>query len=419
MLDRKTPPPFQHTTSFTLLEPEKITLPNGLTIVFVHGGEQEVTKIEFVFKAGKWFETKSGIAYFTTHLLQKGTATKSSYQISELFDQHGISVEVNPGFDFSSIALYGLSKNIYQSFGLVKEMLSQPTFPDIELQQAKDIYVQGLRINLEKTSYLASKQLRQNLFGVNHPYGKDASVEDVNALTRDSLFIFHQQRFTDFEVICSGNITPIIKDAIIHLVTSFTKYELGEAEKHAIITGEKKQHIEKQGSVQSSIRMGKRSIGRTHDDYAALLLLNHIFGGYFGSRLMKNIREEKGLTYGIYSSLSPLKNDCFITIGADVNKENRELTVEEIKKELQALRETAIDSNELETARNHFIGSMQSEITTPFAHADKIKSSILHNLPQGFYQSLILKIDTLTQDDLQRTAKKYFDEESFIEVSVG
>jgi predicted Zn-dependent peptidase len=419
MLDRKTPPPFQHTTSFTLLEPEKITLPNGLTIVFVNGGEQEVTKIEFVFKAGKWFETKPGIAYFTTHLLQKGTTTKNSYEISELIDQHGLSVEVNPGFDFSSISLYGLSKNIYQSFDLVKEILSQPTFPENELQQAKDIYVQGLRINLEKTSYLASKQLRQNLFGASHPYGKDASVEEVNALTRDSLSAFHQQRFTDFEVICSGKITRTIKDAVINLVSSFTKYGMDKPEGHTIITGEKKQYIEKQDSVQSSIRMGKRSIGRTHDDYAALLLLNHIFGGYFGSRLMKNIREEKGLTYGIYSSLSPLKNDCFITIGADVNKENRELTVEEIKKELQALREKVIDSNELETARNHFIGSMQSELSTPFAHADKIKSSILHNLPQGFYQSLILKIDALMQDDLQRTAKKYFDEESFIEVAVG
>lgn len=419
MLDRKTPPPFQHTTTFTLLEPEIITLSNGLRIVFVNGGEQAVTKIEFVFKAGKWFETKSGVAYFTAHLLQKGTPSKNSYQISELIDQHGLSVEINPGFDFSSMALYGLNKNIFQSFDLLQEILTQPTFPEIELQQAKDIYIQGLKINLEKTSYLASRQLRLNLFGITHPYGKDASVEEVNSLTRNLLSSFHTQQYSDFEVICSGKINSTIKEAIINLVSSFTKHSILEINTPVSQPGEKKQNLEKEGTVQSSIRLGKRIIGRTHEDYAALLLLNHIFGGYFGSRLMKNIREEKGLTYGIYSSVSPLKHDCFITIGADVNKENRELTVDEIKKELQTLRDRPVELNELETARNHFIGSMQSELTTPFAHADKIKSSMLYSLPKGFHQSLILKIASLSQEDLQYTAKKYFDEESFTEVTVG
>jgi zinc protease len=419
MLDRKTPPPHQHSTAFTLLKPEVLTLDNGIPLNLVQGGEQDVVKIEFIFKAGKWYESMPGVAYFTAHQLQKGTAKKSSYQISEALDRHGIHLEVSPGFDFSSLSLLGLTKNITQVFDIVYDVLTQPAFPVLELHQAKDIYKQGLRINLEKTSYLASRQLRQNLFGENHPYGRDASLKDIDALTPEQLIHFHSQHFFDLEVICSGKISDTLRHTLTTLIAAFNKKDVAQPHWNIVNHTERKQHIRKTGTVQSSIRLGKRTIGRQDADYAGLLLLNHIFGGYFGSRLMKNIREEKGLTYGIYSSISALNHDSFMTIGADVNKENCDLTITEIKKEIRLLREKSIEKHELDTARNHFIGSMQSELTTPFAHAEKIKNSILFKLPPNFYQDLILKIDKLSADDVQFMAKKYFDEESFIEVSAG
>ena len=134
---------------------------------------------------------------------------------------------------------------------------------------------------------------------------------------------------------------------------------------------------------------------------------------------MKNIREEKGLTYGIYSSLNILKHDGFLVIGADVNKENLDLTFDEIRKELKRLRTEKINPDELDTARNHFIGSLQSEITTPFAHADKIKNMVMFNLPDQYYQNLIYKIDAASSADLLRIAHDYFSEDSFTEVAVG
>jgi predicted Zn-dependent peptidase len=134
---------------------------------------------------------------------------------------------------------------------------------------------------------------------------------------------------------------------------------------------------------------------------------------------MKNIREDKGLTYGIYSSITAFKHDSFLSIGADVDKENRELTTVEIKKELKNIRTQRVGSAELETAKNHFIGSLQAEITTPFAHADKIKNLILYSLPDNFYQSLLTKIDLTDENILLETAEKYFDEESFSVVAVG
>ena len=179
------------------------------------------------------------------------------------------------------------------------------------------------------------------------------------------------------------------------------------------------QREEKPGSVQSSIRLGKKSLLRSHADYVDVLFLSHILGGYFGSRLMKNIREEKGLTYGIHASLHALKNDSYLVIGADVNKENVDLTIDEISKELRRLREERIDSNELETARNHFIGGLQSELTTAFAHADKIKTIRLFGVGDQYYNSMINRIEKMTADDLLRAGETHFHESSFMQIAVG
>jgi zinc protease len=221
MLDRRTPPSFQKSNSFTLIKPQKLTLSNGLVVTIVPGGEQEVVKIELLFKASKWQETQAGISYFTAQLLQKGTSTKNSFQISSEFDQHGVHLEVSPGYDFTSIILYGLTKNINRFFPLIYEIITQPTFSEVELQQAKDIYIQGLKINLEKTSYLASRLLRQTLFGKDHPYGRDADVADVERIQRKSLVTFHQNHFNDFEIICSGKITDSLTKSFVEAFENF------------------------------------------------------------------------------------------------------------------------------------------------------------------------------------------------------
>jgi zinc protease len=419
MLDRKIAPAFQKSNFFELIKPERLTLPNGVALIVVPGGQQEVVKIELIFKAAKWQETHAGVSYFTAHLLQKGTSTKNGFQISSELDQYGVHLEVTPGFDFTSITLYGLTKNINRFFGLLLELITEPAFPELELQQTKDIYMQGLKINLEKTSYLASRQIRKVLFGNDHPYGRDAELQDIEKIQRQQLFEFHQRHYSNFDIICSGKLNDATLDALKKtfgalLVSTSTGKTVAKKEEPI-----NNSYVEKENTVQTSIRLGKRMISRTHPDYPALLLLNHIFGGYFGSRLMKNIREEKGLTYGIYSSVTALLHDCFMSIGADVDKENRELTTEEIKKELKSLRTQAVGATELETAKNHFIGSLQAEITTPFAHADKIKNMLLYALPSDYYQSLLIKVDLVNETTLLETAEKYFAEDSFSVVAVG
>lgn len=419
MLDRKVAPPFVKTTSFDLITPAENNLPNGIDLFFVTGGSQDVLKIEFIFEAGRWYEEQWGTAYFTAHLLSKGTKHKSSFEIAQLFDKYGAHLEISPGLDFVSISLYSLNKNLAPVLQLLVEILSEPTFTEKEFDQAKSVFIQNLKVNNEKTSFLASKLFRKNIFGDAHPYGSELEETDVKALQPKHL----QKHFVDFfdspKIFVSGKIESknerLIRDTFTQWRHSTGRHQV----QHIVQSRPEHQHLQKKESVQSSIRMGGRSILRSHPGYVPVLFVSHILGGYFGSRLMKNIREEKGLTYGISASIHSLKHDGYLIIGADVNKENVDLTFEEIRKELKTLRTTNISARELETSRNHFIGSLQSEITTPFAHADKIKTIKLFNLGPDYYQQMIAQIEKITAADIIETSEAYFNESAFYEVVVG
>jgi zinc protease len=418
MLDRTIAPPFQRNHTLDLLNAEITDLPNGIKTYSVLGGQQEVVKIELIVKAGRWFEQNSGAAHFAANLLSKGTSSRSSFDIARIFDLYGAHVEINPGLDVVSVALYTLTKNIEPVLTLLFEIITEASFPQKELDQAKSIFIQNLKVNQEKTSFQASKLFRRNLFGENHPYGKELE-ENIQELNREQIVQHYKTCFKDVTIVISGRATAaqidLVTDTFSRLDTLASpnkSYPMKEVQPARILSS-------KEDSIQSSIRMGKRFIGRRHPDYYKVLLLNHILGGYFGSRLMKNIREEKGLTYGIYSSIHPLIHDTYIAIGADVNKENLELTFDEIRKELKRLGTEKISQDELDTARNHFIGNLQSEITTPFAHADKWKNIILYGLPLNYYPLLSERLGKVTSDELMLTAAEYFTEDSFLEVAVG
>jgi predicted Zn-dependent peptidase len=419
MLDRKVAPGYLRNTSFDLIQPQKKRLPNGIDLFMVRGGSQEVLRIELLFKAGRWFEKKWGTSYFSSHLLTKGTRKKNSFEIAQVFDQFGAHLEVSSGLDHISVSLYSLTKNLAPVLELLSEIVQEPVFPQKEIGQAKSIYIQNLKVNNEKTSFLASKHFRKSVFGQEHPYGKELEEEDIARLQQEDLSDHFNTFFGEVAVFVSGKIEPAGEAQIVDVLSDWKTGKAGPVTHPAPALQPFRKHIEKKDSVQSSVRMGRSSILRSHPDYAHVMFISHILGGYFGSRLMKNIREEKGLTYGIYASLHPMKYGSYLVIGADVNKENVRLTFEEIRKEMKRLCDTPISSDELETARNHFIGSLQSELTTPFAHADKLRSIYLYGLSSDYYQQMITTIENISPEVILRNSALYFNEEDFFEIAVG
>ncbi len=418
MLDRTIAPAFSQKFSFELPQPQIISLPAGLELVIVPGIQQEVVKLEVIFKAGKWHEPFPGLSHFTSALIDKGTASRSAKEIAGVFDYYGAQVEISAGHDFISISLYGLNKHLPEILPVFMELLNSPSFPEDELNLQKEILKQNLRVNSEKNSFIASRLLRKNIFGDAHPYGRPTEENDAHQITSQKLSDFFKSHFHPVEIYLVGNLAP---QKIEWLAQQFDPMipQVVEERKFDAQPGLRHQQVAKAGSVQSSIRLGKRTINRLHADYFSLLMANHLLGGYFGSRLMRNIREEKGLTYGISSSIHPFLNDCMISIGADVNKSNVELAKEEIKKEINCLKETLITEEELTVAKNHFLGSLQLEIASPFAVLEKTKSIRLNKLGEMYYQDLFSKIRAIGPEAILIAARQYLEPASFVEVSVG
>ena len=420
MLDRKTAPQFTEIKDFHLPSPEIIELTNGIPLVLYEDVQQKILKIELIYKAGKWFESKRGVSHFTAQMLERGTANKNSYQIAEAFDQFGCSTEINVGYDFTSLCLYTLSKNITSVLPVFCEVASIPSFPESEFNLMKDVFLQNLKINNKKNSYVAGKTIRQNIFGSQHPYGSSLEESDVNNLSREDLVTFFNTQFVLHEIYVTGSLGKDERQILISELSNLKVLSPANG-KIKLPTDQKRssQLIEMPESVQSSLRLGKRTINRNHSDYPTLILLNHILGGYFGSRLMKNIREEKGLTYGIHSSINTLKNDALFLIGTDVNKENLKLAISEIKDEINKLQENLVGLDELEVTKNHLLGSLQLEAANPFSLVEKIKSIRLNELTPNFYNALFNNISASDAEVINRAAQSYLDIETLFEVSVG
>ena len=419
MLDRRTPPAFTSNLNFGLIQPKVAALSQGTPVYFIKGGEQNVLKVELVFPAGRWNEGIPGAAHFAAKLLPRGTRSKDSFAIASHFDRLGAHFDVTAGPDFATVSLYVLTRNLAPALALAFEVLTEPTFPEREVAQVKATFLQNLKISMEKTSFLASQRFRKTLFGERHPYGRKSRADYVHALRRSDLEAFQATWFSPLIVVVSGKVEDSHQKEILDTLSQLPVTKQPEHTHEPHPASNRRDHVEKEGSLQTTLRIGRRAILRSHPDYAALVFLNHVLGGYFGSRLMKNIREEKGLTYGIHSSIHVMKRDSYLLIGTDVNRENTDVALAEVRKELDRISTEPIPTEELEVARRHFIGSLQSDLSTPFAHADKIRTIALHNLPMDHYVRLIQEVDRMQASDLLERAGAYFNKDSFIEISAG
>ena len=415
MLDRSVAPSFVKSDTFELPAFESTEV-NGIPLFIIPEVKQDVLKIELIFYSGKWYEPKPGVSHFTSNMLEKGMGRLNSSELAEAFDRMGAHIEISAGYDNVAISVYALRKNWKEAAALFAEMISTPTFDGEELQLMKDIFLQNLKINKEKTSFVASQLIRKNIFG-DHPYGTSLDEKDVELLDSETLANFHRTTFRPAAIFVTTH-PSVTAEEVMARFGLFTSPSPEKIDLPKVISGSKNQHVDK-GGVQTSLRLGNRSLNRKDELYPDLLLFNHLLGGYFGSRLMKNIREEKGLTYGIYSSINPFRHDSFFVIGADVNKDNRDLALDEIRKEVKRMRTEPVDSTELEIARNHFLGSLQSEVANPFSVTDKIKNIHLNGLSKYYYPNLFKKINGVTAKDLLSVGEQHVHEDSLFVATVG
>lgn len=422
-LNRKQPPVIKDAVELDLkLKPyEKHILNNGANVYVIDAGAEEVLQLEWVFYAGNWFENKNLVAASTNFLLKNGTSKKSAFQLNQHFEYYGSYLNRNCYNETATISLHCLSKHLEVLLPVVKEMLIDSVFPDEEISIYKQNMKQRLNVNLKKSDFVAGRLIDAYLYGEEHPYGRYTRFEDFDKVTREEVQSFYKQYYQSGKfILFVGGKVPSNLFALLNQHFGDLNHEpVNVVKLPSLPASEKKYRVtnDPQG-VQGAIRMGIQFPNRHHADFIKAQVLNNVFGGFFGSRLMSNIREEKGYTYGIYSYLENHIQQSAWIVSTEAGRDVCEATIVEVYKEMDRLRDKPVGNEELLLVRNYMMGSILGDLDGPFHIINRWKNIILNDLDEDYFYQQIETIRKVSSKELQDLANKYLIAENFYELVV-
>ncbi len=425
ILDRKIPPPIKDAVDLRLeLKPyTKYILDNGVEVYAIDAGAEEVLQLEMVFFAGDWYEGQNGIAAATNFLLKNGSSKRTAYEINEHFDYFGSYLNRNCYNETSNIILHCLTKHLHELLPVMRELITDATFPQHELDIYKQNMKQRLEVNLKKCEVVANRQIDEYLYGHDHPYGKYSTLETYDALDRDAIMSFYERYYGRGR--CVIFVAGILPSDIHHQLNQhfgqlpLNKEALPEIQYPVIPSTQKKNRIinDPEG-LQGAVRIARPFPNRHHPDYKQAMVLNTLLGGFFGSRLMDNIREDKGYTYGIYSYLQNHIGDSAWVISTEAGRDVCEDTIKEVYHEMKRLREEEIPEDEMMMVKNYLMGTILGDLDGPFQIIGRWKNIILNGLDEQYFYETLTTIRDISPEALNALAQKYLREEDFYELVV-
>jgi len=423
MLDRINKPAHGKPILLELNEPEMLLLGNGLETYLIRAGNEDVTRIDISVRAGAAFQKKKMVANSTGKLLLEGTQNLTSSFIAEKLDFYGAYLEINISADNAVISLYSLTKHLNEMLPLLGELIKMPAFPEQELLIHLDRKKQEFLVNNEKVKYIAMNEFAKMVFGENSAYGQIINENDFELVKRNDLLEFFSKYYTPDRayMVVSGK----IDNEVISLINEHIGGEwpnnkpVTEAILFATSIIENEKFIERPGSLQSAIRVGRQIINKIHPDYDRFILLNTIFGGYFGSRLMSNLREDKGFTYGVSSYVLNYTYGSFFSVSTEVNSKHTERAMQEIMKEMERLRNEKVGNKELNLVKNYIYGTFLRNFDGPFSLADRFKAVKDFGLGFDYYKKSLDGIMEVNAGQLLETAQKYLNPEDMVQLVVG
>ncbi|MDB5013804.1 MAG: peptidase [Daejeonella sp.] len=422
MINRTQAPEFKQIEDIELIHAKSVVLDNGVKTYVISGGQQELVRIEFIFSNVSWDVTKPLQAYVTNSMLNDGTSEFNAAEIADKIDYYGAFLQTEYNYDQSTVTLFTLNKHVATTLPIVKSILSDSIFPQSELETLITNQKQKLSVNLEKNDFVSRRTFNKALFG-NTLYGYDSDAINYDKLQREDILEYFKKAYQpkNCTIIISGKVTEDILKNLNDQFGNNWSNDISYSENifnfdHQTPTDN---YIAKADAIQSAIRVGGLAVNRNHPDFPGLQVVNTILGGYFGSRLMANIREDKGYTYGIGSALVSLKNAGYLFIATEVGAEVCGAAMVEIKKEIDTLKNEAATSDELNLVRNYMLGSMLGSLENALSHADKFKNIHFFNLGYDYYKNYIEVVRTITPQQVQELANKYLDYSHFDKVIVG
>lgn len=425
MLDRKIIPTIEEAVHFDLQlkNCDRFTLDNKVPVYAMNAGAQDVVMVEWVFDAGNWYDKQPMVAATTNFLIKNGTRSKTAYQINDFFEFHGAYLNRSCYNETASITLHCLSKHLETLLPVVREIIETSIFPEEELA----IYIQNqkqrLSVNLQKCDFIANRLIDEYLFGINHPYGTYSNAEDYDALNTDVIKAFYKQYYLNgsCKIFVAGKM-PTGYEAMLNKAfgTLPLHADAPVVVEHPVVTAAQKkvEIINDENGVQGAIRMARPFPNRHHPDFQKAHVLNTLFGGFFGSRLMSNIREDKGYTYGIHSYFQNHVHASAWMISTEAGRDVCAATIAEVIKEMELLRNEPVDKEELNLVRNYMIGSLLGDLDGPFQLIGRWKNYVLNGLDESYFYKSIETIKSVTPQELQTLANTYLQPGDFYELTV-
>ena len=418
-----TAPIINQVTTLSLPAYQSSRLPNGMELYSLPGGSEPVLKMELVFRAGASKEKKIAVAEFMAGQLSEGTQQLSSADFAEKIEFLGATLQTRGGVDTIRIKLYTLSRFLPQLIELIRDIILYPSFDEQELKVYTNNKIERLQIELKKNDVLAYRHLTEAIYGKEHPYGRNALPQDYQAITVEDMVEHHRQFILPQNgmIFLSGSYDEEILESVKRVLGNWgTLNENGSGKETVHVAKSQTGYIEIDGpqSHQAAIRIGRKLFTQDHPDWNGLYVLNTILGGYFGSRLMTEIRENLGLTYGIYSGMDSFAEDGCFYISTETTTENIKTVIEAIKIEAAKLKQTLIPEPELRMARNYLMGHLMTQLDGPFATLDFIKSMKIERLPDETFSDLVNTIQQITSNELRELAIRYLDLDQWVTIVI-
>lgn len=425
MPNRQLPPETKDAIAYTLeLKPfRKFILDNGVAVYAIDAGAEEVVQLELVFKAGNWYEPANLVASATNYLLKNGTSQKNAFHINEHFEYYGSYLNRACYNETAALSLHSLTKHLRHLLPVIQELISDSVMPEAELDIYRQNMKQKLVVNLRKCDFVANRLIDEYVFGIDHPYGKYSSTIAYDALQPEQLRRFFDRYYVNGHccIFVAGKLPADIEPLLNKTFGSLPLNQIPIPDvTHPVEAATEKKYriINDPKGIQGAIRMARPFPGIHHPDFTKVQVLNMLFGGYFGSRLMSNIREDKGYTYGIQSYIQNHLHETAWMISTEAGTAVCEATIEEVYKEMQILREKQVEEEELLLVKNYIIGTILGDLDGPFHILGRWKNIILNQLGEDYFYKSITDIKSITVKEVRELANQYLQPEAFYELVV-
>lgn len=425
MPDRVTPPPVSGFGFMKMPSPVTVRLSNGIDIVSLNQGDEEINSIHLMFNGGFGEASTLSAQNLMAGTVTEGSVNRSGEEIASVMEDNGSWFGVKSTDHHTIFSIHSLNRNLAEVLPCFADVVFGPSFPVDVIETKRRKLIDSRNLNLQKVSFMSSLLSRQQLYGKNHPLSRNDSEEEILNVTRQQLIDVHRR------IVCSeppvifvaGKIPPEILSLIRD---TFEKYSFESTTRKPLDIipfspdyTAMSLHHQMEGKLQNSVSLTIPAIPRNHPDYFPLRFAAVTLGGYFGSRLVSNIREQKGYTYGISAGLAGVYEGGYITISSECANAYVEPLIDEVRKEIVSLRTDLIPADEWKVVSNYIKSALVSTLDNPFSIIDHYVKNYIFDMPDNNFEAQQIALEASSSETVLLMARKYMDPDRMFIATAG